>query len=251
MDRARAVGSARTVLLAVSEPRALRFARAFANEGFAVMLAFERAQILDFARVSDVVIADDSVDPIGDVLQQAGSPHDTIRMFITESHRSAPPDVHAVLPRDVASEELLFRAQSLLALRGDRTAHSLSWGPLSLDLARREARWRGMPCSLTQTQFDVLVALVKADGAVISKVDLQKAIWPDEPPDAGERLVAHIRRIRTRLEVDPSHPRFLLTSRGIGFFLAKPDDLWDTDWDGDRMSDRRTTHLRSVRGDTA
>ena len=101
---------------------------------------------------------------------------------------------------------------------------------------------------MTQTQFDILVALVQAGGAVVSKVDLQKAIWPNEPPDAGERLVAHIRRIRSRIEEEPSRPKFLLTSRGIGFCLAQPDDSRETE---SRPAERRPTHLRSVQGDRA
>ncbi len=246
MDRVRAVGSARGVLVAVAEP--LPLANLFANAGFAPLLAFTSDQIIDFARTAEVVVTDDSIDPDGRMLQQAGTLQDTIRVFVTEPHRLAPPDVHAIVPPDVP-DEVLSRALTLLALRGERgLAQVLSWGPLRLDLARREARWRGSLCSLTQTQFDILVTLVRAEGAVVSKVDLQKAIWPNEPPDAGERLVAHIRRIRSRIEEEPSRPKFLLTSRGIGFCLAQPDDVRDEARPG---ADRRPMHLRSVQGDRA
>ena len=47
-------------------------------------------------------------------------------------------------------------------------------------------------------------------------------MWPASVPDDGERLIAHIRRIRARIESDPSHPQFLLTARGVGFRLADP-----------------------------
>jgi DNA-binding winged helix-turn-helix (wHTH) protein len=244
MERLRAFGAARAVLFAVSRREVFDLARLFANAGFAPMLAFERAQIIDFARFSDLVVADDRVDPDGVALQQAGSPQDTIRIFVTEPHRPAPADVHALVPPDLPPHELLARAQSLLTLRGDR-AHTevLTWGPLRLDLGRRETHWRGGRCSLTQTQFDILVALVQAGGAVVSKTELQKAIWPDDPPDAGERLVAHVRRIRSRIEDDPSHLSFLLTSRGIGFCLADPDEL-------DR-AERAPARLRRVEPDSA
>jgi DNA-binding winged helix-turn-helix (wHTH) protein len=247
MDRVRAVGSARGVLVAVGDPIPLAYL--FANAGFAPLLAFRSDQIVDFARTAEVVVTDDSVDPDGRMLQQAGTLQDTIRVFVTEPHRLAPPDVHAIVPPDLPPEEVLSRALTLLALRGERgLSQVLSWGPLRLDLARREARWRGSLCALTQTQFDILVTLVRAEGAVVSKVDLQKAIWPNEPPDAGERLVAHIRRIRSRIEEEPSRPKFLLTSRGIGFCLAQPDDVRDGDGRG---VDRRPMHLRSVQGERA
>lgn len=234
MERLRAIAT-RAVLLAVSESQALELARHFADAGFVPMLAFDREQILEFARATDLIVADDLIDPDACMLQQAGNPEDTIRMFVTEPHRHAPAEVHALVPPDVPAAEVLARAQTLLTLRGNRgVTQTLTWGPLRLDLGRREARWRGARCSLTQTQFDILVALVQAGGAVVSKMELQKAIWPDEPPDAGERLVAHIRRIRSRIEDDPSHPQFLLTSRGIGFFLSQPDDTGEH------------RHLRSV-----
>jgi DNA-binding winged helix-turn-helix (wHTH) protein len=225
MEPLRAIGATRGVLLAVSESQVLALARHFAEAGFVPMLAFDRQQIVEFARATDLVIADDVVDPDACMLQEAGNAEDTIRMFITEPHRHAPAEVHALVPPELPAAEVLARAQTLLTLRGNRgVAQTLTWGPLRLDLGRREARWRGARCSLTQTQFDILVALVQAGGAVVSKFELQKTIWPDEPPDAGERLVAHIRRIRSRIEDDPSHPQFLLTSRGLGFFLSHPDD---------------------------
>ncbi len=239
MERLRAIGATRAVLVAVSESQALELARHFADAGFAPMLAFDRDQIIEFGRATDVIVADDVIDPDGCMLQQAGSAEDTIRMFVTEPYRHLPRDVHTLIPRDVPAAEVLRRAQSLLTLRGNNRggAQILTWGPLRLNLGRREARWRGARCSLTQTQFDILVALVQADGAVVSKTELQKAIWPEQPPDAGERLVAHVRRIRSRIEDDPSHPKFLLTSRGLGFFLSHPDDSGEH------------RHLRSVQGD--
>ena len=58
---------------------------------------------------------------------------------------------------------------------------------------------------------------------MVTKAELQSEVWPDCEPDDGTRLIAHIRRIRARIEADPSRPQFLLTSRGIGFRLADPD----------------------------
>lgn len=236
----------RAAVLAVPDEMLIDLARLFANAGFAPLLAFDAQQVVDFATRCEVVIVDDTVDPDGRMLQRAGSADNTIRVLVTDTHTRVPADVHAVVPPGLPPEEVLARTQALLALRGDRgTDATLEWGPLQLDLRRREARWFGVRCSLTQTQFDILVVLVDAGGAVVSKTELQKAVWPDEPPDAGERLVAHIRRIRSRIEEDPSHPRFLLTSRGIGFCLAALDD--EDEFTGAPRSD----YLRSVQGHIA
>ena len=91
---------------------------------------------------------------------------------------------------------------------------SSSWGGLQLDLRRRQARFDGDVVHLTPVQFRILAALVRAKGGVLTKEELQAEAWPLSVPDDGERLVAHIRRIRAKLEPDPSRPRFLLTASG-------------------------------------
>ena len=87
--------------------------------------------------------------------------------------------------------------------------------------------FNGNVIHVTPVQFRILAALVRAKGGVMSKEQLQGEAWPLSVPDDGERLVAHIRRIRTKLEPDPSRPRFLLTARGEGFRLADSSAAWD------------------------
>ena len=212
------------VVVALGRPSMVEVARAFAAAGFAPVVAFDADQIAALAVTADIVIADDTIDPGGRTLRDAGGVGTPVKVFVADSHRDVPAEIHAVIPPDLAPGEVLARTRTLLDLRGVRPdAERLEWGPLRLDLARRLATWHGEPCALTQTQLEILAALVRAGGAVVSKPDLQKAVWPDEPPDAGERLVAHIRRIRRRIEDDPAHPEFLLTSRGMGFRLGTPD----------------------------
>ena len=119
MERLRAIESRRVVLLAVSEERAIDFARSFADAGFVPTIAFDREQLARFGQRVELIVADDSIDPDGETLQRTGSPEDTIRVFVTEPHRHAPDDVHALVPTD---------------LRGRRSARA------GADVAR--AAWR-------------------------------------------------------------------------------------------------------------
>jgi two-component system response regulator MtrA len=97
----------------------------------------------------------------------------------------------------------------------------LTWGPLELDLSRRSASWCGEPLELTPTQLRILDVLVAAHGAVVTTEDLSRLVWQTAMDDR-QRVFAHIRRIRKRIERDPARPTFLLTVRGEGFRLADP-----------------------------
>ena len=219
------VGPASIVVLAISPQRALPLAKAFAERGCVPVLAFSRYQLASFGNRADVLIADHDVDPCGETLLSVGETSATIRMFIANDSRVEPLEVHARVSPDAVPKQIVAQALALIALRQGTpwTSDVLSWGPLELYPSTRESRWHGEPLDLTATQFDILAALVRSGGCVVTKTQLQRAVWPDSPPDDGERLIAHIRRIRTRIEPDPSRPTFLLTTRGVGFRLADAD----------------------------
>ena len=147
-----------------------------------------------------------------------------------------------MLPVDIAPLELASRVRALLELRAtDMFDGELAWGGLQLDLRRRQARFDGDVIHLTPVQFRILAALVRARSGVLTKEELQAEAWPLSVPDDGERLVAHIRRIRAKLEPDPSRPRFLLTARGEGFRLADCNGAWDGT--ERRLTDRRRSDV--------
>jgi DNA-binding response OmpR family regulator len=92
---------------------------------------------------------------------------------------------------------------------------------MELDLARRQAWWHLEPLALTPLQFRLMSLLILAGGAVVTTEELSRALWGTALPSDAERLFAHIRRIRKRIEPDPARPQFLLTVRGEGFRLAE------------------------------
>ena len=96
---------------------------------------------------------------------------------------------------------------------------NLAWGPLALDPAMRLAWWEGNALSVTPTEFKVLVTLILAKGAVVSKSDLQSQLWGTTTALDDKRLEAHVRRLRSKLG-DVQRSPFLLTVRGQGYRLA-------------------------------
>jgi DNA-binding response OmpR family regulator len=75
----------------------------------------------------------------------------------------------------------------------------------------------GVPVSLTRTEFRLLCELVENEGLVLSREQLLERIWGYDYFGDARLVDAHIRRLRTKVEVDPSEPAFIVTVRGLGY----------------------------------
>jgi DNA-binding response OmpR family regulator len=77
---------------------------------------------------------------------------------------------------------------------------------------------------LSGPQYELLLALYQAGGALVPRDDIVRAVWPDADPGgvSEDALDALVRRVRMRLEeADPEHP-YVVTLRGYGFRLDNP-----------------------------
>ena len=130
--------------------------------------------------------------------------------------------------RRASDGEIASRAAALLSLERRDVRSSRSGGDRSSSTCRAAERAGGArPIDLTPIQFKLLARARAGAGRGQSRDQLAELVWGSVPTDDGERVVAHIRRIRTKLEPDPSHPVFLLTARGEGFRLADPGAVED------------------------
>jgi DNA-binding winged helix-turn-helix (wHTH) protein len=211
------------VLLALEPALAIPVAQAFAELGFATGLAFTTNQVAALASDVEVLVGDESVDPSGTVLMRLAQDVGAACVFVpSNSVQTTGKNRNATIG---PAASIVARVLAAIDERRWSTSDDvLAWGQLEMRPSRRSARWCGRPIHLTPTEFDILCTLVRARGSVVPKRDLQRAVWPHAEPDDGERLHAHIRRIRSHLERDSAHPTFLLTARGIGFRLADVDD---------------------------
>ncbi len=98
-------------------------------------------------------------------------------------------------------------------------------GAIEID-RRRHRVWRsGDLVNLTQREYDLLLALRDANGAVVARGDLLDQVWGEAWIGDPRTLDVHIRWLREKLEADPSAPRLILTVRGVGYRLVTPDEL--------------------------
>jgi DNA-binding response OmpR family regulator len=123
--------------------------------------------------------------------------------------------------------ELLARAEALLRrsrLR-DRGAPSsrrvTRFGPITVEPARRAVRRSGEPVELAPKEFDLLMSLIRAEGAVVSRMDLLRSVWGYSESVVSRTVDTHIAELRRKLEADPSRPRHILTVRKAGYRLAR------------------------------
>lgn len=92
-----------------------------------------------------------------------------------------------------------------------------------IDFSRAEVIRGGERIPLTAKEFEILQALYRNAGRIVTIDQLCEAAWGDNPFGYENSLMAHIRRIREKIEEHPSKPEALLTVRGLGYKLTLAD----------------------------
>ncbi len=118
--------------------------------------------------------------------------------------------------------ELLARVRA--QLRGQmrsKEEQPLVYGALKFDPSTRQLRYDKEEISLTRTEAHILQHLMKNGGHVVTYSSLAEEVWGTDYPGAADSLKVHIRRLREKIEDDPSHPQLILTKSGVGYLLAK------------------------------
>ncbi|NJK35965.1 MAG: response regulator transcription factor [Oscillatoriales cyanobacterium SM2_2_1] len=124
-------------------------------------------------------------------------------------------------------EEMLARVRALLRRTNriiDAAKHSeiLNYGSLTLVPERFEAIWFSRTVKLTHLEFDLLHCLLQRHGQTVSPSEILREVWGYEPDDDIETIRVHIRHLRTKLEPDPRHPKYIKTVYGAGYCLELP-----------------------------
>ena len=118
--------------------------------------------------------------------------------------------------------ELAARVRSVLRRAApDRQAvERLAFGDIELERGTREARKGGVEVRLTAKEFDLLWFLASHPRRVFSRDQLMASVWGYTAALDTGTVTVHVRRLREKVEDDPSEPKFLETVWGIGYRLA-------------------------------
>ena len=116
-------------------------------------------------------------------------------------------------------KELLFRVAAILRRTYKKEKPLVKLRSSEIDFTRAEIIKNGEHIPLTAKEFDLLVALYRNAGRIVAIDALCEAAWGDNPFGYENSLMVHIRRIREKIEANPSQPVSLVTIKGLGYKL--------------------------------
>lgn len=117
-------------------------------------------------------------------------------------------------------KELLFRVNAILRRSYKAENPLVKLHDSEIDFERAEVIKNGEHLALTAKEHDILAALYRNAGRIVTIDALCEAAWGDNPFGYENSLMAHIRRIREKIEANPSHPVALITVKGLGYKLV-------------------------------
>ncbi|GGF46358.1 DNA-binding response regulator [Marmoricola endophyticus] len=121
-----------------------------------------------------------------------------------------------------AMTELLARLRTCLRRSGQSgqgPGGVLVLGELEVDFERKNVRRGGEPVALTPTEWQILELLARRPGALVSREEILREVWGPGYERETQYLRVHIAHLRRKIEDDPSHPAYLVTSSGRGYLL--------------------------------
>ena len=220
-------------ILTIEDDQRIRTAVRFAleDEGWSVLEAETGEQALEHfnATVPDVVLVDIGLPGMDgfEVCRSLRRSSDVPIIMVT-----ARDDTHDVVAgleagaddyvtKPIAPKELSARIRALLrrVRSEDTTATPRTIGDLDIIPDEGVVRKSGEEIHLTKTEFHLLCELSDHLGKVLSREHLLERVWGYDYFGDGRLVDVHVRRLRTKVETDPAHPRHVVTVRGMGYKL--------------------------------
>ena len=204
------------------------------GEGYEVVVASSGASALtatssaepDLVLLDIVLGAEDG----RDVLRELRLISDVPTIFLTgrglEAERIAGLKMGAddYIVKPFALGEVLARIESVLRRSGVSLAQNeierpnLKFGELQINESTHEVRLAGELLDLTSKEFSLLAFLASSPRQVFSREQLLEHVWSSSSEWQNDATVTeHIRRLRSKIESDPDHPRWITTVRGFGY----------------------------------
>lgn len=229
-------GSGRVLIVEDEESFVEALTVGLTREGFTVNVARDGKEALDFfnAYSPDIVLLDVMLPLVSgvDVCRQIRARSQVPIIMVTAKGE----EIDAVVGLEVGADdyvtkpyrlrELISRMRSLLrrarwaaesdAFRGD----VIEVDDVAVDPERHEVFVRGEPIDLPLKEFDLLELLLANAGRVLTRDALIDQVWGSDYVGDTKTLDVHVKRLRSKIEDDPSTPRRIVTIRGLGYKYA-------------------------------
>jgi DNA-binding response OmpR family regulator len=125
------------------------------------------------------------------------------------------------ITKPFSPQEVVSRVRAVLRRAGgpvvDRTNKPIAFDRLKIDPVSRGVNVDGKPITLTAKEFDLLIYFAQHPQQVFTRTQLLANVWGDELYTDPSTVTVHIRRLREKIETDPSQPEHILTVWGVGY----------------------------------
>lgn len=204
-------------------------ARYLENDGFTVDTAIDGEQALArFAETSPDLVLLDLMLPRIDGLEVFERMRASTRVPVImltarggETDRIVGLDLGAddYVSKPFSPREVVSRVRAVLRRTGVAQTEQpvLIFADLEIDEAKHEVRKAGQPVQLTRKEFDLLAHLAERPGVTLSRTQLLEEVWDFAWDGDSATVTVHIRRLREKIEDDPSNPTRLVTVWGVGY----------------------------------
>jgi len=121
-------------------------------------------------------------------------------------------------------EELLARLRAVLRRRAGDAGPVIDVGGLVIDVPERVVSRAGERIKLTPHEFDLLRVLAQSRGKLLTHRMLLREVWGPSYQAEAHYLHVYVSHLRSKIEPDPSRPRYILTEPGAGYRLVDPSE---------------------------
>ncbi|MEJ2610199.1 MAG: response regulator transcription factor [Candidatus Thiodiazotropha sp.] len=127
------------------------------------------------------------------------------------------------VPELLARIKALFRRMEALSMSHSETAEQemIESGGLTIDVAKRTVLVDGKSVELTVREFELLLFFARHPGRVFSRVQLLDKVWGYNHDGYEHTVNSHINRLRSKIEIDPAEPHYVLTVWGVGYKFSE------------------------------
>ena len=210
--------------------------RSLTAHGFEVFAAYSGEEALEAVarHRPDVMVLDlglpgmSGLDVCREVRKQSNLPIIVLSVKDTERDKVQALDLGAddYVSKPFGVNEVLARIR--VALRHSAQVESgtqpvFTAGPLRVDFAQRQVLLNGQEVKLTPTEYDLLKALIKNRGKILTRQMLLSQVWGTGYGTESHYLHVYVGQLRRKIEPDPANPRFILTISGVGYRFNADD----------------------------
>jgi DNA-binding response OmpR family regulator len=126
------------------------------------------------------------------------------------------------IPKPFSVREFRSRVKAVLRRAALNTVEErfeapIKRGEVEVDFEKRQVSVREESTQLTYVEFEILAALARSPGRVLSRTALLEHVWGDSSYRDPRTIDVHIRHLREKLELDSAEPELILTVRGVGY----------------------------------